>query len=317
MVRNNRKRIFGLKENIMINIIFNCETADPDDMLTLCMLSHHPKVNLVAVTVTPGSYQQIALVKDILHKLEKPNVPVGSRTPNHPKSCVSEFHNKWLADGTGSIRTYTEWEHDGLGEDVIARITKEYPNVKIVSGAALSCVSRFLNKYDAKINEVVIQGGFAGDSVVPSEYRLAKFEGRETCPTFNLNADVEAALHVAETQQIQTKIFVSKNVCHGVVYDQAMHERIKPFRYNNKGLDMLVDGMDFYLKNKPSGKAFHDPLAACVAIDRKVCKYAEVEIYRQKGEWGSRKVERNGSISDTFISIAVDRDRFEDVLVGK
>jgi inosine-uridine nucleoside N-ribohydrolase len=30
------------------------ETNDPDDFLTLCILSTHPKVNLRAVTITPG-----------------------------------------------------------------------------------------------------------------------------------------------------------------------------------------------------------------------------------------------------------------------
>jgi inosine-uridine nucleoside N-ribohydrolase len=296
----------------MINIIFNCETADPDDMLTLCMLSHHPKVNLIGVTVTPGSIQQTSLVKDILHSLNRPDVIVGARNPLHPKSCVSEFHNKWL----GNDRTLTEYETPILGEDVIAELASQYENIKIVSGAALSCVARYLTKYQATLGEVVVQGGFAGDSVVPEEYRLEKFKGRETCPTFNLNADVEAAKLVVDTQQIKLKRFVSKNVCHGIIYDQEMHERIKPHRNNNPGLKMMVEGMQFYLKNKPSGKAFHDPLAACVAIDPTICKYAEVEIYREKGEWGARNTERNGVCSDTFITIAVDREKFEQVLVG-
>lgn len=293
----------------MINLIYNMETADPDDALTLCMLSHHPEVNLVAVTVTPGSPQQVAIVKDILCMLDRNDVPVGARTPDHPKSCVSEFHNKWL----GMRRYLTEWEYDGLGEDIIARAMVEYKDVHIVSGAALSCVSKCLEKYNLKVWEMVIQGGFAGDNVVPEEYRLDKFKGKTTCPTFNLNADVKAALHIAETPQIGRKLFVSKNVCHGVVYDQEMHERIKPFRNNNPGLNLLVDGMEFYLKQKPSGKAFHDPLAACVAISPDICEFAEVEVYREKGEWGSRLKER----SNTFISIAVNREKFEKVLIGK
>lgn len=101
-----------------------------------------------------------------------------------------------------------------------------------------------------------------------------------------------------------------------VLYDMEMHERIKPFRNNNPGLHLMVDGMECYLKHKPSGKAFHDPLAACAAIDSSICTYAEVEMYREKGEWGSRKTERNGNCSDTFITIAVDREKFEKVLVG-
>lgn len=296
----------------MINIIYNMETADPDDALTLCMLSSHPKVNLVAVTITPGSSEQVTLVKSFLHALDKYDTPVGVRNGGHPKSCVSEFHYKWF--GERILRSF--YVDVPKGEDVIAEAVKQYGDIKIVSGAALSCVANYLNN-GGQLGEVIIQGGFAGDNVVPEEYRLEKFKGRTTCPTFNLNADVKAALCVAETQQIKLKRFVSKNVCHGVIYDNEMHERIKPYRHNNIGLDLMVDGMDFYLRNKKHGKAFHDPLAACVAIDPFICQYAEVAVYREKGEWGSRKIERNGPGSDTFISISVDREAFENILVGK
>jgi len=293
----------------MIDILFNCETADPDDMLTLCMLSHHPKVNLVGITITPGSIQQINLVEDILEMLDKPNIPIGVRSPGHPKSCVSEFHYKWLSKHL-SLREYCD--SPMLGEDIIAQTIAKYKDLKIVSGAGLSCVAKYLDKYNTKLNEVVVQGGFAGDSVVPEQYRLTKFAGRETCPTFNLNADIPAAKLVIDTKQIHTKRFVSKNVCHGVIYDQEMHERIRPFRHNNKGLDMLVDGMEFYLNQKNRGKAFHDPLAACVAIDPTIVEFREVEIYREKGEWGARLAQS----TNTFISVALDRERFEQILIG-
>jgi pyrimidine-specific ribonucleoside hydrolase len=96
-----------------------------------------------------------------------------------------------------------------------------------------------------------------------------------------LNADIKAALHVIETDQIESKIFISKNVCHGVIYDKTMHQRVKQYKDNNPGLNLLVDGMECYL-NKKSCKAFHDPLAACVAIEPDICKFEKVEIYREK-----------------------------------
>jgi inosine-uridine nucleoside N-ribohydrolase len=37
------------------------EIGDPDDVITLCFLTSHPKVNLRAVTVTLGTDVQIAL----------------------------------------------------------------------------------------------------------------------------------------------------------------------------------------------------------------------------------------------------------------
>lgn len=287
-----------------IPIAWDMETADPDDVFTLCMLSHHPKVELRSVTVTPGSRQQIGLVKHILKLLDK-NIPVGSKNVNHPKECVSAFHYKWL----GNIDPA---EPDGNGPDILWNAHYGYPELKIVCGASLGNLSNYSNRY-VLIPEVVIQGGFAGDSIVPEEYRLNKFVGKETCPTFNLNGDIEAAKNVIASEKILKRIFVSKNVCHGIIYDNDMHERIKPHRHNNAGLELLVKGMDFYLKNKSSGKAFHDPLAACVAISPDCCEFKEVELYRSKGEWGSKLQEG----TNTFISIKCNRDRFEEVLVGR
>ena len=109
----------------------------------------------------------------------------------------------------------------------------------------------------------------------------------------------------------EQRIFVSKNVCHGVVYDAAMHDFMVDHKGKNLGLDLLIDGMSFYLKKKPGGKAFHDPLAACVAINKDVCKFESVELYRHKGEWGSRRSEN----PNAEISIQVDMDAFRQTIV--
>lgn len=287
----------------MINISFDMETADPDDVLTLCMLSNHPRVNLVSVTVTPGSLHQIGLVKFILNKLNK-KIPVGSKNKQHPKKCVSTFHYKWL----GNIPPA---EPDGTGADVLADAIKNYPDLAIVCGASLGNIGALLDR-DIVISRLVVQGGFAGDNIMPPELVLEKFKGRITCPTFNLGGDAPSALKVLSSDKIKERLFVSKNVCHGVIYDQDMHDFMLPNRHNNIGLDLLVDGMTHYLGKKPNGKAFHDPLAACVCIDKDVCKFVPVELYKEKGEWGSRKSET----PNAEISIQVDMDRFRKTIIG-
>jgi len=108
------------------------------------------------------------------------------------------------------------------------------------------------------------------------------------------------------------KFFVSKNVCHGVVWDRAMHNRMRPYRDNYAGLDLVFSGMETYLIVRPSGKAFHDPLAACVAIDSSICEFRNVDIYRESGKWGS-KINRD---SNNKITISVNRPEFERVLSG-
>lgn len=261
----------------MIPISFDMQTADPDDVFTLCFLSSHPKVNLVSVTITPGSKHQVGLVKEVLHRLGRDDISVGSKNKDHPKECVSQFHYNWL----GKIGPS---EPDDIGCNILLNSLNKYPNLTIVCGASLGNIGALLD-LNTQLKRIVVQGGFAGDSVVPPEYRLDKFNGKETCPTFNLNGNVPSALNVVATNLIKRKLFVSKNVCHGFIYDMPMHERLKPYKDNYIGLSMLFNGMEKYLKNTPTGKAFHDPLAACTAIDESICELKEVELYRLKGEW--------------------------------
>lgn len=212
------------------------------------------------------------------------------------------------------------------------------------------------------LGRLVAQGGFAGEGVVPSEWQLPKFRGRTTCPTFNLNGDPRSAKEALESESIGTRYFVSKNVCHGVVYDATFHEQVDARRGNALSLEMIWHGMDAYLQRKiansrqtalvdeaieaahvllidqdgervgvverdaaidrarttglalvvvaageppvcrlqerplhqpapdaePIGKKLHDPLAACCAINPKIATWREVEIYRERGEWGAR-----------------------------
>lgn len=46
------------------------------------------------------------------------------------------------------------------------------------------------------IERWVAQGGFAGDNIVPPQYRLKKFDGKIFCPTFNFGGDSRAAMTV-------------------------------------------------------------------------------------------------------------------------
>lgn len=286
-----------------INIAWDMETADPDDVFTLCLLSHHPKVNLVCVTVTPGTKGQIGLVKDILKSLDV-NIPVGSKNPDHPKDCVSAFHYKWL----GKIGPA---EPDGIGCNILYDALQKYPDLVVVCGASLGNIGALLDK-NIELSKIVVQGGFAGDNIVPPEDRLEKFNGKITCPTFNLNGDVQSALKVLSSDKIKERVFVSKNVCHGVKYDQDMHHFMDPFQHRNRGLNAIYKGMRIYLCDHPNGKAFHDPLAACCAINPEVCKFESVALYRSKGEWGCSKEAPHNAL----ISVKVDVQKFRTTLVG-
>lgn len=284
--------------------IFDMETSDPDDMMALCFLTSHPGADLKAVTITPGSRAQVAVARRILELTDHGHVPIGVRSADYEKDCVSAFHYKVLGDLVGE-------DADGLGHEVLAKVFKEFPEATIVTGAALHNLRLFLTENsELSIGQWVGQGGFAGDSVVEPEHRLEKFIGRETCPTFNFNGDVTGAYLMLTSPQVKKRRLVSKNVCHGLPYDQDMHDKMEPFKDKSLGLQLIYKSMDIYLGKKPRGKLFHDPLAACCAIEPDCCEYKEVELYRDRGQWGSRLMPGSG----TWISVSLDKDRFFEVL---
>jgi hypothetical protein len=71
-----------------IRIAFDVETRDPDDVLTLCLVATHPRLELSAVTLTPGTPAQLGLVRLILRQLGV-DVPVGAR---EPKALPKQSH---------------------------------------------------------------------------------------------------------------------------------------------------------------------------------------------------------------------------------
>lgn len=84
------------------------------------------------------------------------------------------------------------------------------------------------------------------------------------------------------------------------------------YRDATAGLALMYAGMECYLRDVPEGKIFHDPLAACVALDRSIATFVEVEVYLEKGAWGARRA----SATNTFITVAVDHQRFFQTLVA-
>jgi inosine-uridine nucleoside N-ribohydrolase len=286
----------------MIDVIWDMETGDPDDLFTLLILLYHPEVNLKAVTVTPGSSDQIGMVRMILDEFA-PTIPIGSFNINHEKKCVSSWYYKVLGRFNPAFP-------DGEGCDIIYH-NSDY-NTTIITGGPLKNLGATIKKYpDFNIKRLVAQGGFAGEGVVPDELQLEKFKGMKTCPTYNLNGDPKSGLAVLAFSGIETKRFVSKNVCHGVYYDKVLHEEIRKINDAPKPMRMMWKCMDKYLKKHSNGKKFHDPLAACAAIDESIIEWREVDIYREKGKWGSKICPG----SNTWISIGYNKDKFIDTLL--
>ncbi len=283
------------------------ETGDPDDFLTLALLATHPAVALRSVSVTPGSFEQVGLVRHTLARLERARLPVGSRVPGRKDGHVSEWHR-------GFLKSWPHSEPDAKGHDVIARSIEEHPALVVLTGAPLQNLRFWLERHERReLSRWVGQGGFAGDSLVDPSNRLAKFDGRETCESYNFGGDPKGALAMLASPRVRERRLVSKNVCHGLLYDHAAHHALAEVAAAHAGLALVHAAMEHYLRVHPGGKLLHDPLAACAMIDPSVCEWREVEVYREAGCWGSRP--REGT--NTWISVALHRERFWATLTGR
>jgi inosine-uridine nucleoside N-ribohydrolase len=289
----------------MIDVVWDMETGDPDDFLTLLLLLGHPEVNLKAVTITPGAPDQVGLVRQALAWFNR-DIPIGSYNIEHNKRCVSPWHYRVF----GEIPISREAQP---GPQLLRQQCDQ--DTVLITGGPLknlggTIAMAQMEKQAFKLGRLVVQGGFAGEGVVPSEKQLDKFKGRTTYATYNLNGDPRSAFAALEYPGINVRHFVSKNVCHRVYYDQEMHRRLGGLKDNCLSLTLIWQAMDRYLQTKPEGKKLHDPLAACCAIDESIGSWSEVELFRHKDEWGARL--RPGSA--TWIITDYDHEKFFHVL---
>ena len=289
-----------------MQLAFDMETKDPDDALTLCVLATHPAVALDAVTVNPGTREQIGIVRRLLGRLGVAGVPIGARDPAGTAHAVSGFHREWLGEIAPA-------DPDGPAHEVLAATLRRAPSTVLVSGAPLHNVRDLLRHHeDVRLERWVVQGGFAGDNLVPAGRRLAKFAGRTQAESHNFGANKKATLAVLASPRVERREIVSKNVTHGVAWDASLHASIGALDGATAGVRLAHEAMTVFLREEPSGKLLHDPLAACAAIDPGIVTWAEVDVTYERGRWGAEPAPG----SNTFISVDVDRCAFVRTLLA-
>lgn len=291
-----------------IDIVWDMETNDPDDFLTLLFLAGHPLVNLKAVTVVPGSPQQIGFVRHALREWFHLDIPVGACNLKSAKSSVSEWHYEAFG------RLPPSFEADPADKVLMGSCDHD---TRLVMGAPLTNLgtaikTASLNNSSFEVERLVIQGGFAGQGIVPEALQLDKFRGLTTYPTHNLMVDSKATALALAFSGTSIKYFVSKNVCHRVLYDHKMHDYLASFKDKNVSLSLIWQGMDVYLKKNPAGKLLHDSLTACCAINENIATWAEVELYREGSNWGAKLSPGSG----TWIIIDYDHEKFLQTLTA-
>lgn len=255
-----------------MKVVFDMETHDPDDYLTLLLLLGHPDVELQAVTITPGSRWQVRLVPRVLAE-HSHDIPVGARNLSHEKPCVSSWHAK----------AYGEWEPSDDAVDAGALLVDVCDEgTTLITGAPVLNLGVACESDDFVLGRWIAQGGFAGEGVVPTELQMEKFAGRTTMATFNLGGAPKAALAALVHPGIGERRFISKNVCHRVVYDEAFHERFATVRTKRPSLDQIWIGMEAFLKKKRLKQRGHfgptaDPIVLIDDGERREMTVAEAQ----------------------------------------
>ncbi|UJR34573.1 hypothetical protein I4U23_027349 [Adineta vaga] len=284
--------------NNRLQIIFDMETGDMDDFITLIFLLGHPLVNLKAITIVPGTPDQIGFIRHVLSLFNRSDLPLGVFDIN-AKPSLSRFHLKVY--DTNDIKESRE-ALDAC--HILLTYSDEY--TIIICGGPLSNIRKAIESGKLQVGRLVIQGGFAGDNIIPPKKRIKRFNGQITSSAFNLDCDVESALIVLKDKTIREKFFVSKNVCHRVHYTRDTHKELELIKNKSFSLQEIHRVMNIYLRrNDIYGKLFHDPLTACCAIDPTIGQWKDVELYYDENvkQWGSKIVEHPN------VKIIVDYDR--------
>jgi len=272
--------------NGRLQIVLDLEIGYMDDFITLVFLLGHPLVNLKAITIVPGTPDEIGFLRHVLAIFNRADIPLGVFDMN-AKSIVSAFDYK--------VYYSTEIKESREAFDACdILLTHCDENTILVCGGPLTNVSKAIQTGKFRLGRLVVQGGFAGDNIVPSNKRIDKLNGQLTSTAFNLDSNVQSALNVLQDKTIKEKFFVSKNVCHRVHYNRDMHKQLEPIKDKSLSLKEIYRIMSIYLDSiNIDGEIFHDPLTACCAIDPTIGEWRDVELYfdEQVKEWGSRIVE--------------------------
>lgn len=329
---NRKKKLpTGLKKTIkgkerIWEWILDIETSDPDDIMMLLFATAHPLIgsNLKAVTITPGSRAQVALVRWLLKRVGLlDTVRVGAQdwpeNANKRGSMQGHFYRAF-----GSLDTADDECEPAatvLGEMCSQEVT-------LVTGAPLHNLQKAIETFpEFCLGRWVGQGGFAGEGVVPPELQMEKFRGMTYCSTWNFGGNPKAAHAALACDAIALKILVSKNVCHRAEYDEMLHRALEDAvarapRHSMQEISLgtLLEAMvaskytPFIHREGGSVddrsttlKKIHDPLALATALDNNVCTLVEVRVKTNKGKWGSSRC-APGDNSGVYISIDYDQN---------
>lgn len=277
---------------------------DPDDFFSICYLAA-ANVDIETILITPGDPDQIAIAKFLVSFLGL-NANVLASQYGRNKKSSGGIHYKIL----NKYNYPLEATPDGYKEDVT-----DIQNKDLLVIGPPTATGDILQTLDGqKLNDITVQGGFIGYDVhgLPCQ-RLEKFEDKKTVSTFNLGGAAKQAQILVKYPYKHSRKFVSKNLCHTIVYTKEIHEIVKSYKCDKEPIKLLIQCMDMYLKSHPNGKKFHDPTAAVCHLHPEIATWVRAKLYSEKNQWGAKLSKKGDS-----IIVDIDRDKlWECIANGK
>ena len=330
----------------VVDVVFDMETHDPDDCLTFLFLASHPRFRLKAVTLVPGTAEQVGLVESLLKRLEHPDIPIGADFPALSQKQIDGAINPWHCRAYFPQGAYPRSSQARPAWEVLSESCDA--TTVLITGGPLTNVAAAIEHTNGQFvaRALLAQGGFAGCNIVPADAVLPKFAGKTVMTTFNFGANLPAARVALAHPGFGQRRLVSKNVCHhqsNMFTADRLHElqanvraagisisslqemltghgisvgfeRGSSFandavgRRRVLGLLLIAQGMHEYLRRGKDGKLLHDPLAAAAALGQGVIsEWAEVQMFEDKQHhWGAQPCAGSG----TFISVRHSPEQF-------
>ena len=277
-----------------MNVLFDMETGDPDDLITLLLLLANPDVELRGITCWQGSPIQIGLIKHVL-SLANLDIPVGGLNEVEPQELSPYYTNivgKWQSENA----KYTP-------NDVFKQVLKTYPDTKVLTGAPLTNISTFLMEHnDIVIQSMTTQGGYLGN-LVPNP--LDKFKNKQSIRTYNLSNDTNAFNIVNNSSNISKLTFVTKDLCHGFLYTPEIHSSIN---FGNNDIQQLLNKCLSHYGLNGKNKAMHDPLAILYMLYPELGESISINMNFETNEKGYNLFSSRIDSSNRFGLIKYDQE---------
>ena len=175
--------------------ITDTSSRDIDDTLLLMLVASDPRFDIACVTVTPGSREQIQVVRCILHLAGKstPLPPIGAtdwgnKKPEKVKICKNA---RYLLDLNEEYAIQASADFSDI-QDAGELLAKHCgKNTTVITGSTLENLASALSWWELKQEGDIFckrwigQGGFVSDTHVPNNFRGGTLGG-DTCTSYNL-----------------------------------------------------------------------------------------------------------------------------------